>query len=144
MNRELLTISASENELEQIVEPVIGYLRDYPILLLKGDLGSGKTTFARKLLRQLGVAQEISSPTFNLVNVYPLKDRKELYHFDLYRIKYPEELEEIGFFEYLESGNICLIEWPEIAEEFIADPSLLLSISYIGDSRSYSLFQVTK
>lgn len=143
MNRELLTISVPETELGKVVEPVSSYLSECPILLLKGDLGSGKTTFARKLLGQLGITDEISSPTFNLVNVYPLKNGKELYHFDLYRIRHPEELEEIGFFEYLESGNTCLIEWPEIAEAYIADPHLLLSISYIGDSRSYSLSQVT-
>lgn len=143
MNKELLTVSVAENELEQLVEPVISCLAEYPVLLLKGNLGSGKTTFARKLLRHLGIQREISSPTFNLVNVYPLEDGKELYHFDLYRIKHPEELEEIGFFEYLESGNICLIEWPEIAEAYIAGKHLLLSISYIGNSRSYTLFQVS-
>lgn len=87
----------------------------YPILLLKGDLGAGKTTFTKYLLQSLGCIDEISSPTYSIVNEYEYSQGK-IYHFDLYRMKSIEEVLDIGMDEYLYSGNLCIIEWPEVYE----------------------------
>ena len=88
------------------------------IIFLKGTLGAGKSFFARNFINSLQKNPcEVLSPTFNLVYSYDTK-RGEVFHFDLYRLKSVNELENIGFFDALKSG-ICLIEWPEIAEEFL-------------------------
>ncbi len=124
---------------ESLAKTVLPLLKQYPVLLLKGDLGSGKTSFCKLLLKQAGVEAEVSSPTFNLVSEYVLPDGNKAYHFDLYRIKHFEELEEIGFFDYLDSGHPCLIEWPEIAEKHIRVPHLSLSLFHDNGIRHYVL-----
>ena len=84
-------------------------------------MGVGKTTLIKQLLVELNVADNVSSPTFSLINEYKTKSKDVIYHMDLYRINKIEELEEIGFFEYLESGKLCFIEWGEIVENFIGE-----------------------
>ena len=118
---------------------VLTLLDAYPILLLKGDLGSGKTTFSQMLLKQAGLEESVTSPTFNLVSEYRLPDGRTVYHFDLYRIKHAEELHELGFMEYLDSGQICIIEWPEIAEGLIPPPYLSLQLFHNDEQRRYVL-----
>ncbi len=109
---------------------------------MQGDLGSGKTTLTKQLLKQSGVTSEVTSPTFNLVNEYRNDAGTLFYHFDLYRIKHVDELTEIGFFEYLDSGQLCLIEWPEISEGLIREPALKLRITYQDEKRLYELWQL--
>lgn len=88
------------------------------VIGLKGTLGAGKSFFAKNFINSLQEEEtEVLSPTFNLVYVYETK-KGEVFHFDLYRLKSAQELENIGFFEALKNG-ICLIEWPEIAAEFL-------------------------
>ena len=96
--------------------------------LLYGNMGSGKTTFIQNLCKNLGVLDNVLSPTFSLVNEYILKDNLLIYHFDLFRVKSVEELIEIGFDEYVYSKNICLIEWPEIAKEIIPNNNIRIKI----------------
>ena len=98
------------------------------IILLYGNMGSGKTTFIQNLCKNLGVLDNVLSPTFSLVNEYILKDNLLIYHFDLFRVKSVEELIEIGFDEYVYSKNICLIEWPEIAKEIIPNNNIRIKI----------------
>lgn len=89
------------------------------LILFSGNLGAGKTTLIQRLCRKWGVEEAVTSPTFSLVNAY--KSGTELfYHFDLYRLKTPEELPDIGWYEYLDSGAKCLVEWPEMAAEILA------------------------
>lgn len=97
-------------------ENFVSRLQPGHTLLLHGPMGSGKTTLVRHVLKAMGGA-EASSPTFSLVNEYQTP-RGVVYHFDLYRLETPEELEEIGFEEYLDSGAICMIEWPQLGEGF--------------------------
>lgn len=131
-----------QNDLSQLIDLIEPFLNATPILLLKGNLGAGKTTFTQSLLQSLGVTKTVSSPTFNIVNEYQTNSGQIIYHFDLYRIKHVVELEEMGFEDYLESGNICLIEWPEIAEDIINHyPTLLMEIVHKDtDERQYDLF----
>ena len=105
----------SLDDLNQVSESLISLFDEgYTVVLLKGELGSGKTTFVKALCQELGVMDPVSSPTFSLVQEYRSPSRGLLYHMDLYRLKSQAELQQIGFAEYLDSGNICLIEWPEL------------------------------
>lgn len=113
-------------------------LTDSGIVLLKGDLGVGKTTLVRGLLRHLGHKGIVKSPTYTLVEPYELQGR-QVYHFDLYRLGDPEELEYMGGRDYWESGSLCLIEWPEQAKGYLPEANLILEISYQGTGRSISI-----
>jgi tRNA threonylcarbamoyladenosine biosynthesis protein TsaE len=134
--------SASLDEIESVAEDILQAIGENPVLLMEGDLGSGKTTLSKSLLQQSGVNSEVTSPTFNLVNEYRNAEGTFFYHFDLYRIKHMEELSEIGFFEYLDSGYLCLIEWPAIAESFIQGPAYKLVITHGDEKRHYELYRI--
>jgi tRNA threonylcarbamoyladenosine biosynthesis protein TsaE len=94
---------------------------NYKIILISGEMGAGKTTLIKQILTGLNVIDNVSSPTFSIINEYKTKSADLIYHMDLYRVNKIEELEEIGFFEYLESGNFCFIEWGEIIENMIGE-----------------------
>ncbi len=94
---------------------------NHKIILISGEMGAGKTTLIKQILIGLNVIDNISSPTFSIINEYTTKSKDLVYHMDLYRINKIEELEEIGFFEYLESGNLCFIEWGDIIEDIIGE-----------------------
>ena len=94
---------------------------NHKIVLISGEMGAGKTTLIKQILIGLNVIDNISSPTFSIINEYKTKSTDLIYHMDLYIINKIEELEEIGFFEYLESGNLCFIEWGEIIENMIGE-----------------------
>ena len=89
------------------------------IILLSGEVGVGKTTLIKEILRTLKVNDNVNSPTFSIINEYITRDKKIIYHIDLYRIKTIDELHSIGFFEYLDSKNLCFIEWGDIIEEIL-------------------------
>ena len=89
------------------------------IILLSGEVGAGKTTLIKEILRTLKVNDNVNSPTFSIINEYITRDKKIIYHIDLYRIKTIDELHSIGFFEYLDSKNLCFIEWGDIIEEIL-------------------------
>ena len=89
------------------------------IIILSGEVGVGKTTLIKEILRTLKVNDNVNSPTFSIINEYITRDKKIVYHIDLYRIKTIDELHSIGFFEYLDSKNLCFIEWGDIIEEIL-------------------------
>ena len=89
------------------------------VVLISGEMGVGKTTLIKELLSLYGVKDNVTSPTFSIINEYLIDNDEVIYHMDLYRVKDTAELENIGFFEYLESGRTCLIEWGDMIEEFI-------------------------
>ena len=89
------------------------------VVLISGEMGVGKTTLIKELLSLYGVIDNVSSPTFSIINEYLTDNDELIYHMDLYRIKDIAELENIGFFEYIKSKRTCLIEWGEIIEELI-------------------------
>ena len=106
------------------------------IITLAGDLGSGKTTFCRGLLRSLGWEGHVKSPTFTLVE--PYEDSRlvlPVYHFDLYRLAHPEELEYSGAMDYFEDTTLCLIEWPENGQDFLPTADFAVTLSVVRRGR---------
>jgi tRNA threonylcarbamoyladenosine biosynthesis protein TsaE len=110
-------------------------------IYLSGELGAGKTTLARGLLRGLGFAGRVKSPTFTLVEVYEFS-RLYLYHFDFYRFRDPRELREAGFVDYFNPQSVCLVEWPEKASEAGGLPAadLRVVLQVAGSGRNVSIF----
>lgn len=94
-----------------------------------GSMGAGKTTFISALCSVLGVADEVASPTFTIVNEYRTADGMPVFHFDFYRIERLSEVLDIGYEEYLDGGGICLIEWPEKIEALLPEDALRVSIT---------------
>lgn len=92
---------------------------NHNVVLICGEMGAGKTTLIKELLSLMSVVDNVSSPTFSIINEYSTDKNEIIYHMDLYRIEDISELDNIGFFEYLESGKTCLIEWGEMIEELI-------------------------
>ena len=131
----------SINEVDTLVKQILPILNKQPIMCLMGEVGTGKTTLTKALLAAMGYPNAVDSPTFNLVNTYQWLNQK-VYHFDLYRINSIQELDEIGFMEYLDSGHICIIEWPEIILNYLDQAYLCLKINHQKDLRHYTLLQL--
>ena len=115
-------------EAEEVARFILQSHADARIFAFTGDLGAGKTTLIKALCKALGVADQTSSPSFAIVNEYRAGSGDPVYHFDLYRLKAAEELEGIGFEEYLDSGHYCFIEWPELAEDHLPSEALHVRI----------------
>ena len=104
------------------------------IIAFYAPMGAGKTTFTTALCRRLGVREDaVSSPTFAIVNEYKTGDGSPMYHFDFYRIDKVSEALDIGFFDYVDSGFLCVMEWPENIEEILPEETLKVSIKVNPD-----------
>ena len=120
-------ISHSENDTIEFAKNFAKKLNKHSIILLSGDLGSGKTKFTEGILKYFGLDDEISSPTFTIVNEYDAKDVK-LFHFDLYRLEDIDEFYAIGGEEYLQNG-ICIFEWGEMIESILQKGYIKITFS---------------
>ena len=110
-------------------------LGDNRIVAFHGSMGAGKTTFISALCRYFGVEDDVCSPTFTIVNEYRTAEGESIFHFDFYRIDSLREAMDIGFGEYLYSGSLCLIEWPEKVEELLPEETLNVRIAASDDGR---------
>ena len=108
------------------------------VIFLKGELGSGKTTFVQKYLKYKYAFTNTSSPTFGIVNTYPINDTM-IYHYDLYRITKPAELNDIGPYDNLESNALHFIEWPEIIPKQISKPNIIINFQSLSKERIISI-----
>jgi len=125
--RQIERFADTPEAMETVGATLAARLRDVSLITVSGPLGAGKTTLVRGLLRALGHAGAVKSPTFTLVESYPL-DGGELHHFDLYRLRDPAELELIGWRDYIDGGNVCLVEWPERAGILLPEPDIAIII----------------
>ena len=119
------------SRLARVIEPGLA-------LYLHGDLGSGKTTFARGLLRGLGYQGRVKSPTYALVELYTVS-RLNLYHFDFYRFREPKEWRDAGFNEYFNGASVCLVEWPERAAGLLPAADLDIAFEFAGEGRDLEI-----
>lgn len=108
------------------------------LVYLHGELGSGKTTLARGLLRGLGYQGRVKSPTYTLVELYTVS-RLNLYHFDFYRFRDPKEWRDAGFSEYFNGASVCLVEWPEKAAGLLPVADLEIAFEFAGDGRDLEI-----
>lgn len=130
---EEIYISESEQQTFMLGESIALRLEQGAILLLNGDMGAGKSVFARGIIKALGYDGAVTSPTFTLMNEYPTVP--PIYHFDLYRLEAPEQLYDIGFEEYLYSDGISIIEWPSKMEYLKPKTFITVNIKYIDGNR---------
>lgn len=127
-----------ENALLSLAQGIAKYFEPGLVIYLQGNLGAGKTVFARGLLQGLGHKGLVKSPTYSLVEPYDIDDMV-CYHFDLYRLAHPEELEFTGSRDYFNEQSICLVEWPEKAIGFIPLADIVCEIEYHESGRKITI-----
>ncbi len=120
--------------IEDAARQVLAAIGDRSVVAFHGDMGAGKTTLINAISRHLGAVDDAtSSPSFSIVNEYVGADGNTIYHFDLYRLNEIEEAYDMGFEDYIDSGNLCLIEWPDIAESLLPDDTVHVSVRELDD-----------
>ncbi len=126
-------ITHSPQETIDTAKKIGGLLKKGDIIAYRGNLGAGKTTFTRGLAIGLGLGDNVTSPTFALVNEY-CGDKINLYHFDMYRIETEDDLESSGFYDYDFNNNIAVIEWSENIDGFLPKNTIYITINAVGDN----------
>lgn len=134
-------LSKSPEETLELGERIGSGLRDKDIVLLYGELGSGKTQLIKGICSALGVKQLVNSPTFIIVNEYDACDKNNIYHFDLYRLKSVEEVIDIGLNDYLKNRGIILVEWPELIEEILPAGTKKIYLSHVDEEETIRLIK---
>ncbi len=129
----------SIDELSKLIPAIWAEIKDYNIVLLSGDLGSGKTTLIQQLAMYLQFVDEVSSPTYTLINEYIDRKEKKFYHMDMYRLKSIEEAIDLGLEEIIYSDDVCFIEWPEIIKDILPPKFVHLNITYNTDKRDLEI-----
>ena len=121
-------------DLDRAAETFLREIGGHTLVAFYAPMGAGKTTFTTALCKALGVREDaVSSPTFAIVNEYRTASGEPVYHFDFYRIEKTEEALDIGFYEYVDSGCLCLMEWPENIEDILPEETLKVRISVLPD-----------
>ncbi|AKH19853.1 tRNA (adenosine(37)-N6)-threonylcarbamoyltransferase complex ATPase subunit type 1 TsaE [Sedimenticola thiotaurini] len=135
--------ASSEQAQERIGERLARVAPARCLIYLTGDLGAGKTTLTRGLLRGLGYRGAVKSPTYTLIEPYEIGDQR-CYHLDLYRLADPDEIEYLGLRDMLEEDAIMLVEWPEQGAGALPDPDLMIHIGYLDQGRELTLSAATE
>ena len=130
----------SLDEIGKAAQEFVAAMGDKKVFAFYGKMGAGKTTFIKAICEELGVEDVINSPTFAIVNEYIDGNGEPIYHFDFYRIKKEQEVLDIGYEDYVYSGNVCLMEWPELIENLLPDDAVKVTIEEETDgSRKVSI-----
>ena len=133
----------NETETTEIGAKVASCLKGGEVIYLKGELGTGKTTLVRGALNELGHTGNVKSPTFTIVEPYSI-DSHVIYHFDLYRLDDPEELESLGIRDYCDGRSICFFEWPEKGGNLTPNADISLLLSYTEEARNIKLTAISE
>ena len=123
----------SLDTIQEAAKEFINRMGEGKVFAFYGKMGAGKTTFIKALCETLGVKDVITSPTFSLLNEYTDGKGNSIYHFDFYRIKKLEEVYDMGYEDYFYSGNLCLLEWPELIEEILPENVIKVTIEEQAD-----------
>ena len=118
--------------LKEVAEAVVSSLEGRNIVAFCGSMGAGKTTLISAIMEYLGSTDTVTSPTFALVNQYSTDSKDTVYHFDFYRINRIEEVFDMGYEEYFYSGDLCLIEWPELIEALLPEDAMVVRIEILS------------
>ena len=135
---EVILYLADEQAMSDFGARIARVTQGHGLIFLEGNLGMGKTTLSRGIIRGLGHVGAVKSPTFTLVEPYEIGDIRA-FHFDLYRLVDPEELEYLGIRDYFDDDAMCLIEWPQKGAGFLPKPDLTITISPQGTGRSLNI-----
>lgn len=127
-----MEVTFSLDEINAVTKKILAQ-NPNKVILFEGEMGVGKTTLIKELVKELGVNGTVSSPTFSLVNEYQIADKKLIYHFDFYRIKIESEALDMGIDEYLYSSNWCFIEWPEKIPNLVPVSHSKITIKLLSD-----------
>jgi tRNA threonylcarbamoyladenosine biosynthesis protein TsaE len=130
----------NQEDLDRAAGEFIKEIENHKIIAFYAPMGAGKTTFTTAVCRQLGVREDaVSSPTFAIINEYKTNKGESIYHFDFYRINKISEALDIGFYDYIDSGSLCIMEWPENIEGILPEETLKVKIQVNPDeSRTLS------
>ena len=127
------------SSLSKVTRHLITLMNEYKIFLLKGDLGAGKTTLVKQWMKDLSISDDVSSPTFSIINEYR-STKHSVYHMDMYRLKDVDEALNIGIEEYIYSrDSYNIIEWPDLIIDLIDDPFVMILIDVEGDQRTFNI-----
>ena len=124
-----------ENELDKVARFICKHYLHNKIFLFYGEVGAGKTTLIKKICKYLKVEDNVTSPTFSIVNKYTYANNHIISHFDFYRVENIDEVYNIGVYEYLDSSKFCFFEWPEVANEIFTDKYLKIFIEVNNSKR---------
>jgi tRNA threonylcarbamoyladenosine biosynthesis protein TsaE len=122
----------SLDELDKVAEAVVESLNGRTVVALDAPMGAGKTTLVSQIAKYLGSEDDVTSPTFAIVNQY--EGERTIYHFDMYRIERIEEALDFGSEEYLSSGELCLVEWPEKVEALLPEDTMVVKIEILSET----------
>ena len=129
----------SLSDLKYVAQEVVESLDGRTVVLLRGEMGAGKTTLISRIAAYLGAEDVVTSPTFALVNQYEGRECR-IFHFDFYRIEEIEEVFDLGYEEYFYSGDLCFVEWPEKIEPLLPDDAMTVRIT-VGDDE-HRIFEI--
>ncbi len=135
----MIFISKSEKDTNKLAKKFEKKLKGGEVVVLNGDLGAGKTTFTKALCKALGIKENVTSPTFTLMNIYT-SGRLPLYHFDMYRLEDESEAQELGLNDFFYSNGVCMIEWAENIKNLLPKNLITINIEKLGEtSRKFEI-----
>ena len=117
--------------MEVVAHYLIPIVHDRPVVTLSGDLGAGKTALVKAICHQLQVIDDVASPTFSIINTYLTRTQSVIHHIDLYRLESAEELVQIGIDDYLHSGDLTFIEWPELVDSILPVNTVKIRLQHL-------------
>ena len=127
----------SEKELAPLAQELLNNFKEIRVFIFEGNLGAGKTTFIKTLAQALGADDELSSPSFGIVNAYKTNNNQAIYHMDCYRLKNEMEAFDIGIDEIVDSGSYCFIEWPDKIHNLLPDNYVRVRIDVSDEQRTF-------